>query len=172
MENKDVELPLKRKERLVVFSHSQDLVVREDVCAWQELGLAWESRLFSGYTAIPRTRTPRSALHDVVTREYTIHLHKRVHDLSFKKKAPKAIKSIVEFAQKSMGVNDVRISPGLNQAVWARGIRSPPRRIRVRLERKRNDDEGAKEKLYVLASVVEGVTSFKGLQTVVVEGDE
>nr|XP_019051348.1 50S small subunit ribosomal protein L31e [Kwoniella bestiolae CBS 10118]OCF30278.1 50S small subunit ribosomal protein L31e [Kwoniella bestiolae CBS 10118] len=118
------------------------------------------------------TRTPRSALHDVVTREYTIHLHKRVHDLSFKKKAPKAIKSIVEFAQKSMGVNDVRISPGLNQAVWARGVRSPPKRIRVRLERKRNDDEGAKEKLYVLASVVEGVTSFKGLQTVVVEGDE
>jgi large subunit ribosomal protein L31e len=87
-----------------------------------------------------------------------------------------------------MGVKDVRISPGLNQAIWSRGIKSPPRRVRVRLERKRNDDEGAKEKLYVLASVVEGVTSFKvskethgmgqvlttlqGLQTVVVEGDE
>ncbi|ODO10443.1 hypothetical protein I350_01038 [Cryptococcus amylolentus CBS 6273] len=84
----------------------------------------------------------------------------------------RAIKEIVKFAQKSMGVNDVRVSPGLNQAVWARGVRSPPRRIRVRLERKRNDDEGAKEKLYVLASVVEGVTSFKGLQTVVVENDE
>ncbi|RYZ39969.1 MAG: hypothetical protein EOO72_08845, partial [Myxococcaceae bacterium] len=26
--------------------------------------------------------------------------------------APKAVKSIVEFAQKSMGVKDVRISPG------------------------------------------------------------
>jgi len=60
-----------------------------------------------------------------------------------------------------MGVKDVRISPGLNQAVWSRGVKSPPRRIRVRLERKRNDDEGAKEKLYVLASIVEGVTSFK-----------
>jgi len=60
-----------------------------------------------------------------------------------------------------MGVKDVRISPGLNQAIWARGIKSPPKRVRVRLERKRNDDEGAKEKLYVVASVVEGVTSFK-----------
>lgn len=60
-----------------------------------------------------------------------------------------------------MGVQDVRITPGLNQAVWARGVRSPPHRIRVRLERKRNDDEGAKEKLYVLAHHVEGVTSFK-----------
>ncbi|EIW69740.1 hypothetical protein TREMEDRAFT_68295 [Tremella mesenterica DSM 1558] len=114
----------------------------------------------------------RSALHDVVTREYTLHLHTRIHDLAFKKKAPKAIKAVVTFAQKSMGVKDVRISPGLNQAIWARGIRSPPRRIRVRLERKRNDDEGAKEKLYVVASVVEGVTNFKGLQTVVVEAEE
>ena len=119
-----------------------------------------------------KTPKTRSALHDVVTREYTIHLHKRVHDCAFKKKAPNAIKAVKKFAQKSMGVNDVRISPGLNQAVWSRGVKSPPRRIRVRLERKRNDDEGAKEKLYVLASIVEGVTSFKGLQTVAVDADE
>ncbi|CAK9784890.1 hypothetical protein CC85DRAFT_283858 [Cutaneotrichosporon oleaginosum] len=119
-----------------------------------------------------KTRKQRSALQDVVTREYTINLHKRVHDLGFKKKAPKAVKSVTEFAQKAMGVKDVRISPALNQALWARGVRSPPRRVRVRLERKRNDDEGAKEKLYVVASVVEGVTSFKGLETVIVEGDE
>ena len=60
-----------------------------------------------------------------------------------------------------MGVKDVRISPNLNQALWSRGIKSPPKRVRVRLERKRNDDEAAKEKLYVLATVVEGVTNFK-----------
>ncbi|EJT51108.1 hypothetical protein A1Q2_07217 [Trichosporon asahii var. asahii CBS 8904] len=119
-----------------------------------------------------KTRKQRSALQDVVTREYTINIHKRTHDLSFKKKAPKSVKAVKEFAEKAMGVKDVRISPGLNQALWSRGVRSPPRRIRVRLERKRNDDEGAKEKLYVVASVVEGVTSFKGLETVVVEGDE
>ena len=59
-----------------------------------------------------------------------------------------------------MGVKDVRISPPLNQAIWARGVRSPPNRVRVRLERKRNDDENAKEKLYVLASYVEGITDF------------
>ncbi len=65
-----------------------------------------------------------------------------------------------------MGVNDVRISPSLNQALWSRGIKSPPKRVRVRLERKRNDDEAAKENLYVLATVVEGVTSFKvGLES-------
>lgn len=37
---------------------------------------------------------------------------------------------------------------------------------------KRNDDENAKEKLYVVVSHVPGVTEFKGLQTQVVETEE
>ncbi|KZT26071.1 60S ribosomal protein L31 [Neolentinus lepideus HHB14362 ss-1] len=110
----------------------------------------------------------RSALQDVVTREYTIHLHKRVFGLSFKKRAPRAVKSVVEFAQKTMGTSEVRIDPKLNQALWEQGIKNVPHRIRVKLERKRNDDENAKEKLFTYASHVP-VASFKGLQTVVVE---
>ncbi|KII91557.1 hypothetical protein PLICRDRAFT_105972 [Plicaturopsis crispa FD-325 SS-3] len=112
----------------------------------------------------------RSALQDVVTREYTIHLHKRVHGRSFKKRAPWAVKSIVQFAQKTMGTSDVRIDPRLNQAVWERGIKTVPHRIRVKLERKRNDEENAKEKLYTYASHVPVIT-FKGLQTTVVDAE-
>jgi large subunit ribosomal protein L31e len=112
----------------------------------------------------------RSALQDVVTREYTIHLHKRVHGRSFKKRAPWAVKSVVDFASKTMGTSDVRLDPKLNQAIWAQGIKTVPHRLRVKLERKRNDDEGAKEKLYVYASHVP-VTSFKGLETVVVDAE-
>ncbi|KAF8415789.1 ribosomal protein L31e-domain-containing protein [Boletus edulis BED1] len=102
----------------------------------------------------------RSALQDVVTREYTIHLHKRVHGRSFKKRAPWAVKCVAEFARKSMGTKDVRIDPKLNQAVWAQGIKTVPHRIRVKLERKRNDEENAKEKLYTY-----------GLQTTVVDAE-
>ncbi|KAI9513520.1 60S ribosomal protein L31 [Russula earlei] len=112
----------------------------------------------------------RSALQDVVTREYTIHLHKYVHDRSFKKRAPTAVKSVVAFARKEMGTSDVRIDPKLNQALWARGIKSVPHRIRVKLERKRNDEENAKEKLYTYASHVP-TTSFKGLGTVTVDAE-
>ncbi|KAF8558579.1 ribosomal protein L31e [Imleria badia] len=117
----------------------------------------------------------RSALEDVVTREYTIHLHKLVHGRSFKKRAPWAVKSVVEFARKSMGTKDIRLDPKLNQALWAQGIKTVPHRIRVKLEReyllcKRNDEENAKEKLYTYASHVE-VTSFKGLQTTVVDAE-
>ena len=70
-----------------------------------------------------------------MTREYTIHLHKRVHGRSFKKRAPHAVKSVVDFAQKAMGTSDVRLDPKLNQALWSQGIKSVPHRIRVKLER-------------------------------------
>jgi len=112
----------------------------------------------------------RSALQDVVTREYTIHLHKYVHGRSFKKRAPTAVKSVVAFARKEMGTGDVRIDPKLNQAIWERGIKSVPHRIRVKLERKRNDEENAKEKLYTYASYVP-TASFKNLGTVTVDAE-
>ena len=40
---------------------------------------------------------------------------------------------------------DVRIDPALNKALWAKGIKNPPRKVRVRLNRKRNEDEEASE---------------------------
>ncbi|XP_040370796.1 60S ribosomal protein L31 isoform X2 [Rosa chinensis] len=46
---------------------------------------------------------------EVVTREYTINLHKRLHGCTFKKKAPNAIKEIRKFAQKAMATTDVRV---------------------------------------------------------------
>ncbi|EPQ32329.1 uncharacterized protein PFL1_00525 [Pseudozyma flocculosa PF-1] len=114
-------------------------------------------------------RKTRSALNDVVTREYTIHLHRRVHDVAFKKRAPKAVKAVIEFAQKTMGTKDVRIDPKLNQEIWKFGVKDFPRRLRVRLERKRNDDEGAKEKLYTYAVPILGLGNAKGLQTTVID---
>merc|ERR1711939_652139 len=117
-------------------------------------------------------RKQKSALYEQVTREYTINLHKRTKSLGWKHRAPTAIKEIRKFAEKTMGTKDVRIDPTLNGATWQLGIKSVPRRVRVRLSRKRNDDENAKEKLYVVASYVPGVSNFKGLQTQVVETEE
>ncbi|KAG0307087.1 60S ribosomal protein L31 [Dissophora globulifera] len=108
--------------------------------------------------------TKRSTIHDVVAREYTIHLHKHVHGRSFKKRAPHAVKAIKAFAQKTMGTADVRLDPTLNKQIWSKGVKTVQHRIRVRLSRKRNDDEEAKEKLYTYVSYVP-VTSFKGLET-------
>lgn len=81
---------------------------------------------------------------------------------TFKKRAPTAVKAIREFAVKTMGTSDVRLDPSLNKAVWARGIKAVPHRIRVRLSRRRNDAEDAKEKLYTFVTFV-AVTNFKGM---------
>ena len=101
---------------------------------------------------------------DLVTRDYTIHLSKRVHKFQHKRRGPRAIKEIRKFAIGAMKTQDVRIDAGLNKYVWATGIKNPPTRVRVRLSRKRNEDEDADEKLYTLAQLVE-VSSFKGLST-------
>lgn len=114
------------------------------------------------------SKRPRAVVPDLITREYTVHLHKLVHGKQFKRRAPCAVKSIRQFAQKAMKTTDVRLDPQLNKAVWGKGIRNVPHRIRVRLQRMRNDSEDAKEKLYTLVSFVP-VKSFKGLQTEVVQ---
>ncbi|BGO94556.1 hypothetical protein NBRC10512_005018 [Rhodotorula toruloides] len=118
-------------------------------------------------------RKTRSALTDVVAREYTIHLHTKVHGKGFKHRAPSAVKAVRTFAQKAMGTKKVLLEPSVNAAIWDKGIKNVPHRLRVRLHRKRNDDESAKEdeKLYTLVSVVP-TTNFKGLNTTVVETDE
>ncbi|KAI9206749.1 ribosomal protein L31e-domain-containing protein [Polychytrium aggregatum] len=108
--------------------------------------------------------TKKSALNEVVTREYTIHLHKKVHNTTFKRRVPTAVKVVRAFAQKTMGTTDVRLDPSLNKHLWSHGVKTVPHRLRVRLARKRNDAEDAKEKFYTYVTPVV-VASFKGLQS-------
>ncbi len=95
------------------------------------------------------------------------------NDSTFKKKAPKAIKEIRKFAQKAMGTSDVRLDVKLNKHIWSRGVRNVPTRVRVRIARKRNDDEDAKEELYSYVTVAEvPPEGFANLGTKVVEEDD
>ncbi|XP_038398350.1 large ribosomal subunit protein eL31-like [Canis lupus baileyi] len=110
----------------------------------------------------------RSAINEVLTREYTINIHKRIHGVGFKKRAPLALKEIQKFAMKEMGTPDVCIDTRLTKAVWAKGIRNVPYCIRVQLSRNRNKNEDSPKKLYTLVTYVL-VTTFKNLQTVNVD---
>lgn len=76
----------------------------------------------------------KSAINEVVTREYTINLHKRLHGVGFKKRAPRAIKEIRKFAMKQMGTPDVRVDTRLNKQVWSKGIRYVIKRYFVSFE--------------------------------------
>merc|ERR1719498_1171648 len=67
-----------------------------------------------------------------------------------------------------MATKDVRIDTSLNKFLFSKGVRNVPYRVRVKLARKRNEDEDASEKLYTLVTY-EHVDTFKGLQTVNVD---
>lgn len=78
----------------------------------------------------------KSRVKDAVTREYTINLHKRLHKVTFKRKAPQAVKEIKKFATKMMGTKDVRVDVKLNKEVWSRGVRNVPGRLRIVVSRR------------------------------------
>merc|ERR1711962_1051783 len=112
---------------------------------------------------MPRVKK-ESAIDKVVTREYTINLHKRLHGITFKRRAPRAVKEIRKFALKQIGTEDVRVDTRLNKHIWSCGVRNVPYRIRVRLSRRRNEDEDSVQQFYTLVTFVP-VASFKGLAT-------
>ena len=98
------------------------------------------------------------------TLQMTINLHKAIHGVHFKKRAPRAIKVIRRAAKKYLRTRDVRLDVPVNTYIWSKGIRNPPRRIRVTMERKPSEEEDAKDKYYVFVKHVP-VKSFHGLQT-------
>jgi large subunit ribosomal protein L31e len=99
-----------------------------------------------------------------------VHLHKRVFSTPFKKKAPRAVKALKEFAQKTMGTKYVRVEGDLNRFVWHKGVRNVPYRVRVRMERKRQAEKKKQDKfgeMYTIVSLVD-TESFKDLKTKVI----
>ncbi|MEM2112614.1 MAG: 50S ribosomal protein L31e [Candidatus Nitrosocaldus sp.] len=66
----------------------------------------------------------------VEERVYTINLG-RVVLAPDNRRSKRAINMIREFAMRHMKSEEVIIDEELNELVWARGIRSPPRRVRV-----------------------------------------
>lgn len=72
-----------------------------------------------------------------IEREYTIPLRERCRSAVSYKKAPKAIKTIKEFLAKHMKVenrdlNKVKLDKFVNEAVWARGIKKPLHKIKIK----------------------------------------
>ncbi len=124
---------------------------------------------------MPRVKEGKKKEIQPVTRDYTINLHKRLHCIQFKKRAPRAIREIRKFAVAEMftkvrshapylRLQDVRVDTSLNRFLWSNGIRNVPRKVRVRISRKKNEDEDAKEKYYSLVQHLQ-VDSFEGLKT-------
>ena len=67
-------------------------------------------------------------------RVYTINLAKVILTPR-SRRSKRAINMIREFAMKHMKSEEVKIDEELNELVWKRGIRRPPRKVRVKIVR-------------------------------------
>ncbi len=73
-----------------------------------------------------------------LTRTYVVPLGV-VYEAPPYRRAKKAIAVIREFATRHMKAKQVSIDVGVNELIWARGIKHPPRRITLEMER---DEDG------------------------------
>jgi len=73
-----------------------------------------------------------------LTRTYTVPLGV-VYEAPPYRRAKKAVIVLKEFATRHMKAKQVSIDAEVNEHIWARGIRHPPRRITVEMER---DEDG------------------------------
>jgi large subunit ribosomal protein L31e len=73
-----------------------------------------------------------------LSRVYTINLSK-VWLAPRIRRTKRAINMIREFAQRHMKSDDVKIDRSLNEVMWERGIRKPPRKIRVKMVKDEDD---------------------------------
>ena len=80
-------------------------------------------------------------------RVYTVPLGKVLLSQS-QHRAVRAINMIREFARKHMKTEQVKIDEEVSHLIWSRGVRSPPRKIRVRMTK---TEDG-----YILVSKYEG----------------
>jgi len=96
----------------------------------------------------------------------TINLHKRLHGVTFKNRAPRAVREIKKFAAALMHTADVRIDSDLNKYVWSCGVRNVPFRVRINLKRQRNEeDEAGEKRMYTLVELGDASEGLKGLHT-------
>ncbi len=79
-------------------------------------------------------------------RVYTINLGKVLLSPN-NQRAKRAINMVKEFARRHMKNDQIKLEEGLSHQIWQRGIRHPPRKIRVKMTK---TDEG-----FILVSIYE-----------------
>ncbi|GKT32754.1 Ribosomal protein L31e like protein [Aduncisulcus paluster] len=92
--------------------------------------------------------------------ELTINIKRAVGSVKLKKKAPRAISEIKKAVNRLTHCKNIRIDGSLNQFIWDKGIRTPPKCVRIRVEHRVEKDRSYANVFYV------PVIDFSGLKTV------
>lgn len=84
---------------------------------------------------------PAEAKEVVLERLYTINLGKAYETIR-KRRAKRAVTLVRAFVMRNMKIDDadnLTVDGAVNEYLWARGIEKPPRRIRVRVTKDKED---------------------------------
>lgn len=104
-----------------------------------------------------------NVLRENKTIEMTINLKKTTKKVSWCYKAPHALRNMKKLIQRNFNSNDeVLIAPDLNKAVWVRGMKHVPNKVRIRVERGPSSKDPTKNVFRASLVIVGG---FKGLLT-------
>ncbi len=71
----------------------------------------------------------------VLEREYIIPLRKEFQKAPKYKRAKKTIKALKEFLAKHMKSDNIKLGKYLNLKVWEHGIKNPPHKVKVKVEK-------------------------------------
>jgi large subunit ribosomal protein L31e len=73
-----------------------------------------------------------------IERVYTVPLGRAWMAQKYRR-SEKAMTLLRKFVERHMKPTEMIIDPSVNEAIWSKGIRNPPRKIRVKMTK---DDEG------------------------------
>ena len=76
----------------------------------------------------------------VEERVYIVPIYKALRKSRGLHRAKKAVNFLRKFIIRHMKNPNVKISPEVNEIIWSRGIRNPPRRIKVRVVRTKEEE--------------------------------
>ncbi|KAM5295323.1 large ribosomal subunit protein eL31-like [Glossophaga mutica] len=88
----------------------------------------------------------RSAIGEVVTREYTVHIHKCIHGVGFQERAPWVLREMRKLAMKEDGNPRCPHRHQVQQDHLGPRSRKAPYGTQVQLSRKCNEEEDSPEK--------------------------
>src|SRR3989344_7391262 len=63
---------------------------------------------------------------------FTIPLRKEFLKAPIYKRTSKAVRAVKQFISRHMKAEEVKIGPELNLALWSKGMRNPPSRVKVK----------------------------------------
>lgn len=95
----------------------------------------------------------------ILERTYTIPFYPKLNSIPRTKRTPRAMRLIHEFIARHMKSDDILIDPAVNEFIWSRGIKKPPRKISVRALK--SDDDVVE--VYLVGAIPEEIFEPEGV---------